>query len=552
MKGGAAWEADKARLYAKYNLKGVDQYSGDSEKGQQKCPPPPKPSEKEAKDNLADYIKAAGIKSCATTQKKSHTSFSGGGELGPLGLAGNFHVQGETNASAHTSDGCEQVVANAYSFYDAKQSVQCMLNQNISNTKQSGSTKQIVEINVNGDMTNAQLKFKQKAKLTMALASQLDQKQQSAIAQSAKVVASQRNDMLQSTKTSDGAVTQGAKAISGATFTDVSTDLMENINENVTNTSQTADGYQKFTLNVNGKVANTLIENDQDLAVEAQATSMLGSAVAVTMTQTNELLAEADNKVKQESEASDAQFKSQLQPKGGGSSLTTILAFVGVAVLAWFGYKWYRKNKAKELAAMGGAMGAMAMGQGQQGQYDPSQMMGMGQGQQGQYDPNQMMGQNQGQQMQYEPSQMMGQNQGQQMQYDPSQMMGMGQGQQATAPQPPSAPQYGGQSSQYGQAPPQQATAPQPPSAPQYGGQSSQYGQAPPQQATAPQPPSAPQYGGQSSQYGGQPSQYGGQPSQYGGQPSQYGFGEEVERFVQQATHRLLGPARRRSRRKVL
>ena len=329
VKGEGEWAKEKARLYAKYDIPSL---GPDSISALEGCPQAKAPSDKEAKDNLSQYLSAAGIKSCSTRDVTTDSEFhaSATGVYVPFGGV-HMSVNGESHTSDKASDGCEQVVANSMSYYDASQNLACVLNNTIQQSQQNGDMAQKVKIGINGDVKGSQINVSQDMAMDLALVANLNAEQKTQIAKDIQKVVKQRAEMIQKSTSKDGAPTQGSKAMTGFTDTNNSTDISTNITNTMNQMVQRASGTQDYELNINGDLNNSAINANQKSMVSMMAQSILGTVTSTSMSSINKHLADSDSKLLQDNQASHEPRKSS-----GSSSFTMILLGFGALVCLYF------------------------------------------------------------------------------------------------------------------------------------------------------------------------------------------------------------------------
>lgn len=279
--GGDKWAAQQNDRQNKFGIKPLPELEG--------CPKPRPPTDQEAKDNLAEYIKSAGIKSCATSHKDTQSnweaSFKGVAISPPMYVSGGASGSSKTVETA--SDGCEAVVASAQSYYDASQKLKCMLNQNITNTDMHSAMNQEIILNVNGNVNGSTIDQMNKLRQKMAVYSQLNEDQKTVVLDDIKKITEDRRKMFLDSQTEGGVPTQGAKIISSKSATDNSTEVSSKLDQSVTSVAQTATGGQKITLNINGELMASKINQNNDLSLDAIVSNILSEVNATSMQSTS-------------------------------------------------------------------------------------------------------------------------------------------------------------------------------------------------------------------------------------------------------------------------
>jgi len=347
-KDPAKWEETKKKLYKKYGLDKPDKDGrGPIEQmATNDCPKVQPQSKQQAQDNLGRYIQAAGIKSCKTAQTKTDSSFSGsgGGVMVPCGAMA-VHVQGSAHSESHASDGCEQVAANAMSYYDASQNLSCILNSTINQSEMNSDTKQEVDIKVNGDMKNSSVNIDQEMGSKLALVANLNNEQKMTIAKDIQKVVSQRATMLQQAKSTNGAIPVGGKSLQGFTSTKNDINTTSSINKAMNSLVEKNKNNQKFTLWVNGNMEHSAIGGNQKNVVDMMGQSLMGNVTKVEMKEVNKALTAQDTVLKQISEASD---------ENGSDWVGKIITGLIIMAVLFGCYTLWKKQQAdrqKEIAA---------------------------------------------------------------------------------------------------------------------------------------------------------------------------------------------------------
>jgi hypothetical protein len=202
-----------------------------------------------------------------------------------------MYVSGGASGSSRTietaSDGCEAVVASAQSYYDASQRLKCMLNQNIVKTDMHSAMNQEIILNVNGNVTGSTIDQMQALKTKMAVYSQLNEDQKTVVLDDIKKITEDRRKMFLDSQTEDGVPTQGAKIITSQSATDKSTEVSNKLDQSVTSVAQTATGGQKITLNINGELMASKINQKNDLSLDAIVSNILSEVNATSMQSTS-------------------------------------------------------------------------------------------------------------------------------------------------------------------------------------------------------------------------------------------------------------------------
>lgn len=300
------------------------------------CPPPPPLSEDQAASESANLLKAAGIRSCETSQMsmtaEAHIKV-------PYANAGM-----SMTANSSSTIGCEQVSVITEKYRKAINNTTCLLKEQTNSTKNTMTGINSIKFkagrdleidcstaNPNGDGLN----INQNMQLDMVSTVQLKQEQVEQIQNACKDVVTSALESAKESKTGLGATPQGQK-----TIIDKITDIQQNdykasINKSINEVSNKMNGSNEILLETGRdlRISGSRCKFEQDMVLKMIASSVVDSTLSDMMGSLSDTINDTVVKDKQTSDNKGADDLAKAVKTDDSMDKNTMYAVIAVAVV---------------------------------------------------------------------------------------------------------------------------------------------------------------------------------------------------------------------------